>query len=343
VGALIATVAVLLLAAVAIAIASGTSPGPVIAYTQFRTIADIALYVAGPGGTHEVGHGQDPSVPPDGRMVSSSAFGSNGPALTIYETAGGRSHSFFNNRVIAVPLAWSPDSRYLAVLLDADGPRITSTGLAVIDPTTMTARTVVTGVIRGASFAPSRPDRLVYGYEARSEPVEDPVVSLRTVSPDGSDPAQLTTDGNSLQPLWTTKGIVYDRETRRSAGVLPTYQLWLLRGGHSTQLTRMTPRALVAELVPLAASANGNRLIAEYEGPGVIIPLAVQLSPRRVRALATAGTKLQAVGISPDGRTLLLEHRASAFPTHEGVVETVPFGGGPPTRIASGDTAAWSG
>jgi hypothetical protein len=43
-------------------------------------------------------------------------------------------------------------------------------------------------VIRGASFAPSGPDRLVYGYEARSEQVEDPVVNLYTVKPDGSDP-----------------------------------------------------------------------------------------------------------------------------------------------------------
>ena len=105
----------------------------------------------------------------------------------------------------------------------------------------------------------------------------------------------------------------------------------------------MTPRALVSGLVPLAASADGNRLIAEYEGPGVIIPLAVQLSPRRVRALATGGTKLQAAGISPDGRTLLVERRSSALLFHEGVVETVPFGGGQPTRIAAGDSAAWNG
>lgn len=85
-------------------------------------------------------------------------------ALTLYETAGGRLHSFFNDRVLAIPLPWSPDSRYLAVLLDAAvlldtaAPRITSARLAVIDTATMTARTVATGVIRGASFAPSGPD-----------------------------------------------------------------------------------------------------------------------------------------------------------------------------------------
>ena len=339
--ALIAIVAAVLVLA-AVAFASGTSSRPVIAYTQLRTLAaGSTLYVTGPGGTHEVGKGQDPSVAPDGRMVSSSAFGSSGPALTLYETGGRRLHSFFNDRVIATPLGWSPDSRYLAVLLQTDGRQVISTGLAVIDTMTMTTRTVATGVIRGASFVLSGPDRLVYG-QARSQQIED-AVNLYTINPDGSDRRQLTADGDTLRPLWTARGIVYDRETPRGVGVAPAYELWLLHGGHSTQLTHLTPPARVAGLVPVAASANGNRLIAEYEGPGVLIPLAVQLSPRWVRALATGGTTVQGVGISRDGRTLLLERRASGFPTHEGVVETVPFGGGEPTRIASGDSAAWNG
>jgi hypothetical protein len=347
---LIATVAAVLLLA-AVAVASGTSARPVIAYTQLRTLADIQLYVTGGGGRHEVGHGQDPSVAPDGRMVSSSALGSVGPALTVYETAGRRSHSFFNDSVIAVPLAWSPDSRYLAVQLRTDARRITSTGLAVIDTRTMTARTIATGAVIGASFAPSGPDRLVYGYEARSDPVNDRMVNLYTVNPDGSDRTQVTTDGNSLQPLWTAKGIVYDREARHSVGALPTYELWLLLGGNSTQLTS---RASVAEIVPVAASANGNRLIADYDGTGVSSALAVQLSPRSVRLLAAGGTTVWGAGISRDGQTLLLERAAASrpptpssglqsFPPHDDLIETAPFGGGLPTRIASGDSAAWNG
>ena len=330
--------AVLLLAAVAFA--SGRSPRPVIAYTQRRTLAHTELYVTGAGGARQVGNGQNPSVAPDGRMVSSSALGSIGPALTLYATAGRRLHSFFNDRVIAVPLAWSPDSRYLVVLLGADPPRITSSWLAVVDTRTMTARTVATGIIRGASFAPSGPDRLVYGYEASSAQVQDPVVNLYTVNPNGSDRAQLTTDGKSLQPLWTARGIVCDRATTRGAGRSPAFQLWLLHGGQSRQLTS---RAVV-EIVPRAASANGNRLIADYAGPGVNRPLAIQLSPRWVRALATGGRTVQGAGISRDGRTLLLERGPSArLPPYEGVVETVPFGGGQPTRIASGSSAAWNG
>jgi len=242
--------AVLLMACVAAA--GAMSSLPVIAYVSSRTLAG-QLYVTAPGGTREVGNGQEPSVAPDGLMVSGSALGSVGLALTLYATAARRSHSFFNDRVIATPLAWSPDSRYLAVLLQTDGRHLIGTGLAVIDTTTMTAGTVATGVIRGASFAPSGPDRLVYG-QARSQQIED-AVNLYTVNPDGSDRRQLTSDGDSLRPLWTPRGIVYDRETRRRVGA-SAYQLWLLHGGHSTQLTHLTPPALVAALVPLAASAN---------------------------------------------------------------------------------------
>jgi hypothetical protein len=279
--ALIATVAAVLLLA-AVALAGDTSPQPVIAYTQFRTLAHVHLYVTGPGGTREIGHGQVPSVAPDGRMVTGSALGSRGPALTVYEMAGGRSHSFFSDRVIALPLAWSRDSRYLAVLLETPR-RISSTGLAVVDTKTMTARTVATGLIEGASFAPSGPDRLVYGYEAQSEPVKDRVANLYTVNPGGSGRTQLTTDGISFQPLWTAKGIVYDRETRRGAGRSPAYQLWLLHGGHSTQVTS---RASVVAIVPRAASANGNRLIADFEGLGVGVS-----SPLAISAVTTPGPR----------------------------------------------------
>ena len=115
-------------------------------------------------------------------------------------------------------------------------------------------------------------------------------------------------------------------------------ELWLLHGGHSRQLI---PRAFTMLIVPRATSANGNRLIVDYAGPAVR-SVAVQLSPRSVRALATIDTTVGA-GISRDGQTLLLDRGDSAAPPHDGLVETVPFGGGQPTRIASGDSAAWNG
>ena len=258
-------------------------------------------------------------------------------------------HAFLNDHLLAIPLAWSPDSRYLAVSLQTDGPRIASDGLAVIDTKTMTATTIATGAIRGASFAPSGPDRLVYGQQALSSQSTDRVMDLYTVNPDGSDRTQLTSDGDSLQPLWTAKGIVYDRETPAILEATPTYQLWVLHDGHSTQLTR---RASVEEIFPRAASANGNRLIANYEGLGSERAEAVELSPRRIRSVG--GGTVWGAGISQDGQTLLLERGATGspatpgtglqpLPPHDGVVETAPFGGGQPTRIADGNSPAWNG
>jgi len=75
--------------------------------------------------------------------------------------------------------------------------------------------------------------------------------------------------------------------------------------------------------------------------PATRFAITSKLSPRRVRKLGFATRRLLAVGISRDGRTLLVER--SAFPSDHGVVETIPFSGGRATRIASGDQAAWNG
>jgi dipeptidyl aminopeptidase/acylaminoacyl peptidase len=326
--------AVLLL--VCAALAGGSARRPVIAYVSSAVVRPT-LYVIGPGGTHKVGSGQEPSVAPDGLLISSSAWEADGPALTLYATASGRSYSFSSDRVIATALAWSPDSRYLAVLLEPDAARSTSVSLAVINTATMTAKAIAAGGIRGASFAPSGPDRLVYGQASALQSTA--TVNLDAVNPDGSDREQLTKDGNSLNALWTARGIVYFREMRSVDAVPGSFQLWLLHRGHHTQLTNVAfPAGYVASL---AATADGNRLIVEFETPRVSAAYAVQLSPRRVRELGFARTKLLVDGISRDGRTLLVDRRA--LPSDHGVVETIPFNGGRATRIASGDQAAWNG
>jgi hypothetical protein len=93
----------------------------------------------------------------------------------------------------------------------------------------------------------------------------------------------------------------------------------------------------------VAASTDGNRLIAQLVvAPRVGAPprfsaaYAVQLSPIRIRE-----RKLLVDGISRDGQTLLIER--PALWSDRGAVETIPFGGGRPTQIASGDQAAWNG
>jgi hypothetical protein len=114
--------------------------------------------------------------------------------------------------------------------------------------------------------------------------------------------------------------------------------LWLLRDGQNTQLNVTHPG-----LVPLAASRNGNRVIADDVAADGEDTIAIQLSPRRVRNLTAANPNALFAGISPNGQTLLLNISRDTLPSDTGVVETVPFGGGKATRIASGNQAAWNG
>ncbi len=86
----------------------------------------------------------------------------------------------------------------------------------------------------------------------------------------------------------------------------------------------------------LAGSADRNRLIVAFVLGRIGRAYTVQLSPSRVRELGFVLPD----GISRDGRTLLV---GRAVPSDGGVVETIPFGGGRATRVASGEQAAWNG
>ena len=72
---------------------------------------------------------------------------------------------FFNPaRFAAHTFAWSPDSRYLAVALQpASGSRPGAPCLVLIDTRTGRVRTIASGSVQGVSFAPTGPDRVVYG------------------------------------------------------------------------------------------------------------------------------------------------------------------------------------
>src|SRR5690349_9192100 len=81
--------------------------------------AHTSVWLAGVSGTDakKLGPGQNPLLAPSGRSVAATLFFSKGPALAIY-TPGSPTKKYFDNaKAVAMPLAWSPDSRYLAVQL----------------------------------------------------------------------------------------------------------------------------------------------------------------------------------------------------------------------------------
>jgi hypothetical protein len=127
--------------------------------------------------------------------------------------------------VIATPLAWSPDSRYLAISFQETsiGSRGRS-GLAVIDTAGNTLTKIAYGQIFGASFAQDGGDEIVYGRAPSLAPGAR--VNLCVSGPAGAGVHALTSDGRSLNPLWGPRYIAYDREQPRPQAA-PAHQIWL--------------------------------------------------------------------------------------------------------------------
>ena len=87
------------------------------------------------------------------------------PDWSSTQPPAGSSRRFFATAdATAVAVAFSPDSRYIAVVLASTDPASSAySGLAVIDTTTFASRVIVHGQIYGASFAPGDSDRIAYG------------------------------------------------------------------------------------------------------------------------------------------------------------------------------------
>ncbi len=269
---------------------------------------------------------------PNGHLVAAMAI--EGPrALIVYCSAGGRAAFFDLSRVAAVPLAWSPDSRYLAVGLS--GYAATSTNAAnpfeallVIDTRTGTARKIADGYAAGASFAPDRADRLVYGL-GRSSSITGRL-NLYTANPDGSAITQLTHDGHSLNPVWGARGIAFDRELRRFK-----YQIFMRTARHTTQITHLRLSSQDQGLIPAAVSANGTRLVTRFQSFGHSGAWTVDLADDRVRELPPRLTALTSLSISRDGRSVLVGTLHT--------VTTIPFlGRGTTVLVKHASQPSWN-
>ncbi|MGH2857280.1 MAG: hypothetical protein ACRDMJ_07320, partial [Solirubrobacteraceae bacterium] len=158
-------------------------------------------------------------------------------------------------------------------------------------------------------------------------------VNLYAAAADGTGTtAQLTHDGRSLNPVWATTGIVFDRERIRGHNA-PEYQVTLLHGGRTTTITHSRPNLLVQGLVPLAVSANGRRLLAMYQGEDTAFAWTLDLVTHRARALKIHGRLVFPDGISRDGSRVLVDYGDFEGPPGEGTVYSMSFSGGHPTAL----------
>jgi len=269
-----------------------------------------------------------PELSPDGRMVAVTEFG-HSAGLGLFTVCGGRVGEYFSAHDAISGIAWSPDSSLVAAVVDPHpNGSVFGQRLVVIDVATRQVTTVATGFLNGQggpSFSPTPPYQLAYDIVRR--PDGNPNVWSAAIDRPG---VQLTHRGYNQFPLWGPKGILYDHSLSSGAS-----ELELISGGHSAKLMRLIGW-------PVALSSDGVHLAAEGAACGVVWPLSVNLATRRVVHQFANG--FAPFGISPSGGALLI---AGSPPSGDcggkrSVIETVPFGGGRPTKIAYGTSPSWA-
>jgi len=320
-----------------------------VAYMTQTATSAASVWIANGNGSERkrLGPGGQPLIAPDGEAVAASLFSDEpGPQLTIYPAAGGPAVRYFDTTTeTAEPVAWSADSRYLAVSLQSTALTDVGahSGLAVIDTVMGTVQTIAQGVIYGASFDPEGSDRIAYA-SAPSTLLEAPV-NVYESGPEGAGLLRLTGDGRSLDPVWGPRYIAYNHERLRP-GNAPIYQIWLIPpgGGRARRLTNMNVPSLVVGLVPLAFSADGSRLLAEFEGQDTSEAWTVRVPSGRALRVTSHGLPVTAAGISRSGNTVLVNEGFFEEPASTGRVAEIPFGGGRAKVLVShGSQASWNG
>lgn len=323
-----------------------------LAYLTETASSTPRVWVAAANGSDRklLGTGQEPLLSPNGQSVAVSLFGTasggqeSGPALGIYPTSGAAIADYLSlETVTATALAWSPDSRYLAVYAQSNQTAgiAAASSLDVIDTQTGTLTTIAHGAIYGASFARDGSDKLVFAMAHSLS--ESAATNLYVSEAGGAGMHSITSDGRSLFPVWGPTYIAYDRERMRHLS--PEYQIWLATstGVRVRKLTRIRVGALVQGLVPLAFSADGSRLLAEFEGQDTSNAYAVSVASGRARGIMVHAQTVQGAGISSDGSTLLIDVGSFEQAPSSGRIDTIPFAGGhPKVLVAHGSQASWN-
>jgi hypothetical protein len=341
----------------AIAVAPSVPPAAVARLTYLTETATSTpkVWIASVSGSERklLGPGQQPLLAPNGQSVAAGLFGTvvgaqeQGPSMVIYPATGGAPTTYLNlATATATPLAWSPDSRYLAVMRQSTGVTniAAGSGLDVIDTQTGTVASIAEGQIYGASFAQDGSDRVVFGRSLSLSP--SAAANLYVSNPDGSGLRRLTSDGRSLNPIWGPRYIAYDHERLRR-NYAPRYDIWLRSPSSSAarRLTNVPANKLVVGLVPIAFSASGSRLLAEFEGQDTSGAYAVNVVSGRAREVTVRGHAVQGAGISSDGSTLLIDENAFEQAPSNGRVATIPFAGGKRSKVlvAHASQGSWNG
>ncbi|MDA0183608.1 hypothetical protein OJ997_25085 [Solirubrobacter phytolaccae] len=292
------------------------------------------IYVARDDGSgvKRLTRGHFPVLSPDGRWVAFYRTASRGLELRLMRATGGAS-----KRIALTSegghLTFSPDSKRLAMMVRYE--------VWLVDVASRRKLARLPYSARGLSFSPDSQSLVFAGSESLK--IDDPsdLFTFRL----GEPPHQLTRDGRSRWPLWTSQGIVFTQQTVRGGGKFPLYELW------ETQADGTGLRALTNQSVPItdditygpapvARSLDGSRLLISVAGQSRDDAYALDLTTGAARPF---GEGLVPLALSRDGASALLQTRGSDPTDQHSLVRADWLTGTRTTLIRNAMWGSWTG
>jgi len=288
-----------------------------------------SVYVANDNGSgaHKLAAGTSPRVSPDGQLV---VYFHEGPGhkqeMKAAAPSGGGSRTLMVGWQETFYLAFSPDSKTIAAVR---GPELGKRKLVLIDVASGGQKVMAQGYFSGFSFSPDSGE-LVYSkansekYPPRSDVFRVPVAGGKAVA--------LTKDHISQDPLWgPSEQIVFvkliDAKKRKYS---PKSELYLMnpQGKQVKRLTHTKVDPLLLGLFPTDWSADGTRLLAEFEGQDTSYAVTVNPKTGAQRPVQKTGeVGFIATALSADGNSILgFSGGFEPGPNHD--VGTIPYTGG---------------
>ena len=331
----------LLPALVAALLALPAGAGATLSYVKIPLQATVFVADDDGSGARKVATGHNPHVAPDGLSVAYLHEGPKGAQeLKIAPAAGGAGKTLLTNVREASYVAWSPDSKTIAALR---GPELGKRKLVLIDVATGLQSVVAQGFFSGFTFSPDGTE-IAYAvagsekYPPRSDVFRFPVPIPGVVNVRAPEPVRLTSDHNSSQPLWGPQKIVFVKALegkKRQYGGKNELFLMSPQGRGVKRLTHTKVDPLLQGLFPTEWSANGSRLLAEFQGQDVSYAVTVNPKTGAQRPVAGTGeTGFVGTDLSADGK-LVLGFNGGFDPGVQHLTGFVNYGGGPLAVLAA--------
>ncbi|MGD9735096.1 MAG: TolB family protein [Solirubrobacterales bacterium] len=300
-----------------------------------RGFANQTVYTANDngGGIKRVAKGGEPHLSPDGASLIYRAEGpGHRPEMKLTTVGGGAGKTLMVNWQEPFQVRWSPNSEFVLALR---GGELGRRNLVLITVATGAQKVLARGYFTGFSFDPEGKE-VVYG-KANNGTSYPPKSNIFRVSAAGGKAEALTHDNLSEFPLWGPTGqIVFvkllEGDKRKYA---PKNELFLMNpnGKGVKRLTHTNVGQLLQGLFPTEWSANGNRLLAQFEGQDTTYAVGVNVRTGGQRPILEATEQgLVGVALSPNGQTVY--GGTGGFEPRNGqAVVSVPWSGGKPRTL----------